>query len=101
MNFQNLANQIKKMQREMEKKIAEFEEKEYEYEYKKLIKSVIKGNLKIVKIEINKDLIDPEDPATLQEMVAEAINEAITDLEKKKDELTNTITPPINFPGFR
>ncbi|MDC4163574.1 YbaB/EbfC family nucleoid-associated protein [Mycoplasma bradburyae] len=101
MNFQNLANQMKKMQREMEKKIAEFEEKEYEYEYKKLIKSVIKGNLKIVKIEINKDLIDPEDPATLQEMVAEAINEAITDLEKKKDELTNTITPPINFPGFR
>lgn len=27
MNFQNLANQMKKMQREMEKKLAEFEEK--------------------------------------------------------------------------
>ncbi|QZX49030.1 YbaB/EbfC family nucleoid-associated protein [Mycoplasma sp. E35C] len=100
MNFQNLANQMKKMQREMEKKLAEFEEKEFNYDYKKLISTTIKGNLKIVKIEINKDLIDPEDPTTLQEMVAEAINEAVADVEKQKDGLTSSITPPMPFPGF-
>ncbi|ADC31572.1 conserved hypothetical protein [Mycoplasmoides gallisepticum str. F] len=100
MNFQNLANQMKKMQREMEKKLAEFEEKEYQYEYKKLIKTTLKGNLRIVKLEINKDLIDPEDPDTLQDMVTETINEALSDLEKKRDELSNSITPPIKFPGF-
>ena len=84
MNFNNLMQQAKIMQ----KKLDEFSKKEFEYDYSNgsvIVK--LTGDLKIISLTINKTLIDPEDPITLQEMVAEAINSAIALVNEQKEEI--------------
>ncbi len=84
MNFNNLMQQAKMMQ----KKLDEFNKKEFEYDYSNgsvIVK--LTGDLKIISLTINKTLIDPEDPITLQEMVAEAINSAIALVNEQKEEI--------------
>ena len=84
MNFNNLMQQAKMMQ----KKLDEFNKKEFEYDYSNgsvIVK--LTGDLKIISLTINKTLIDPEDPITLQEMVAEAINSAMALVNEQKEEV--------------
>ena len=84
MNFNNLMQQAKMMQ----KKLDEFNKKEFEYDYSNgsvIVK--LTGDLKIISLTINKTLIDPEDPITFQEMVAEAINSAIALVNEQKEEI--------------
>ncbi|MBP5256750.1 MAG: YbaB/EbfC family nucleoid-associated protein [Mycoplasma sp.] len=84
MNFNNLVQQAKIMQ----KKLDEFNKREFEYDYSNgsvIVK--LTGDLKIISLTINKTLIDPEDPITLQEMVTEAINSAMTLVNEQKEEI--------------
>jgi DNA-binding YbaB/EbfC family protein len=88
MNINNLMQQAQKMQKEYSKKINEFNNKEFEYNYQNgcvIIKMT--GALKIIKLTINKSLIDPDDVITLEEMVSEAINNAIALITDKKNDL--------------
>ncbi|AIV03521.1 hypothetical protein MGM1_1340 [Candidatus Malacoplasma girerdii] len=91
MNINNLMQQAQRMQKEYQKKLNEFEQKEFEYDYSNgtvIVK--ISGALKIVKLTINKNLIDPEDAITLEEMVSEAINNAIELVNDQKNSLLPT-----------
>lgn len=84
MNFNNLMQQAKIMQ----KKLDEFNKKEFEYDYSNgsvIVK--LTGGLKIINLTINKTLIDPEDTITLQEMITEAINNAIALVNEQKEEI--------------
>lgn len=84
MNFNNLMQQAKNMQ----KKLDEFNKREFEYDYSNgsvIVK--LTGDLRIISLTINKTLIDPEDPITLQEMVAEAINSATALVNEQKEEV--------------
>ena len=53
----------------------------------------IYGNGVIKSIEINKTLIDPEDPITLQEMVVEAVNSASEQVKAKAEEIQSSMMP--------
>ena len=84
MNFNNLMQQAKNMQ----KKLDEFNKREFEYDYSNgsvIVK--LTGDLRLISLTINKTLIDPEDPITLQEMVAEAINSAMALVNEQKEEV--------------
>ena len=62
--------------------------KQFEYDYSNgsvIVK--LTGDLRIISLTINKTLIDPEDPITLQEMVAEAINSAMALVNEQKEEV--------------
>lgn len=93
MNMKKLMQQVKQMQSGYQKKISEFEDQEFEFDYKKSIIIKIKGNLQILDINIDKTLIDPDDKIMLQEMIAEAINEAISSIEEEKQKITESISP--------
>ena len=72
----------------MQKKLDEFNKREFEYDYSNgsvIVK--LTGDLRIISLTINKTLIDPEDPITLQEMVAEAINSAMALVNEQKEEV--------------
>jgi len=84
MNFNNLMQQAKNMQ----KKLDEFNKREFEYDYSNgsvIVK--LTGDLRIIGLTINKTLIDPEDPITLQEMVTEAINSAMALVNEQKEDV--------------
>ncbi|MDE5545085.1 MAG: YbaB/EbfC family nucleoid-associated protein [Malacoplasma sp.] len=93
MNMQKMLQQAKAMQNKLEKKIKEFEAEEFEFVYQKSITIQIKGNLEIIKMDINKELIDPDDKTMLEEMIAEALNEAISAVTEEKEKITKGSMP--------
>lgn len=88
MNMQKMLQQAKALQSKMEKKIKEFEQEEFQFVYQKSITIQIKGNFEIIKMDINKELIDPEDKTMLEEMISEAVNEAISAISEEKEKIT-------------
>ena len=79
MNMQALMQQAQKMQREMEKAQKDLEAKEFEIiSAGGGIKVTITGKKLIKNIEIDEDIIDPEENDMLQDMIVVAINEAIS-----------------------
>lgn len=94
MNFQAMAAQAQKMQKELQKKQEEFFRKEFEVDYKNgSVVVTIMGDSTIKQIKINPSLIDPKDPIMLEEMVAEAINEASSLVKEELDKITNSVMP--------
>jgi len=84
--------QAQKMQKVLAEKMEAFEKKAFAFNYKNSsIVVTIMGNFKIVKIDINPVLIDPEDKTMLQDMVTEAINAAITGIKQQRDNIQNSI----------
>ena len=94
MNMQGMLAQAQKMQKELQKKLDEFYKKEFEIDYKNGSVIVhIYGSGQIKALKINKALIDPEDPITLQEMVAEAVNEATSAMKQQADDIQSSAMP--------
>lgn len=79
MNMNALMQQAQKMQREMEKAQRDLEAKEFEViSAGGGIKVIITGAKEIKSIDIDKEIIDPEDKDMLQDMIVVAINDAIS-----------------------
>lgn len=88
MNMQALMQQAQKMQREMEKAQKDLEAKEFEIvSAGGGIKVIITGGKIVKSIEIDEDIIDPEEKEMLQDMIVVAINEAITLVSKEEQKI--------------
>lgn len=97
MAMNNFLQQAQRLQKELLKKQEEFFKKEFAFDYGNgAIIITILGSSEIKNITIKKELIDPEDPITLQEMIAEAINSAYRQVKAKLDDITSQ-TMPSNF----
>lgn len=87
-----MMQQAQRAQKDLEKKINEFEQKEFEFNYKNGSVIVrINGACEVVDLKINKTLIDPEDPVMLQEMLCEAINSAIEAILADREEIQSSV----------
>jgi DNA-binding YbaB/EbfC family protein len=94
MNFQNMMSQAQKMQKALDQKMAEYEKKKFAYDYKNgAIIITSQGDYTIANCQINKDLIDPNEPNILQEMICEAINQALLGVKNDRDEIKNSLIP--------
>ena len=88
MNMQALMQQAQKMQQEMEKQQRELEAKQFEITSAGGgIKVVITGAKEIKSIDIDKEIIDPEDKDMLQDMIVVAVNEAISLVVKEEQKI--------------
>ena len=88
MNMQALMQQAQKMQREMEKAQKDLEAKEFEIvSAGGGIKVTITGSKVVKNIEIDEDIIDPEEKEMLQDMIVVAINEAISLVIKEEQKI--------------
>ena len=88
MNMQALMQQAQRMQREMEKAQKDLEAKEFEIvSAGGGIKVIITGGKVVKSIEIDEDIIDPEEKEMLQDMIVVAINEAITLVSKEEQKI--------------
>ena len=88
MNMQQLMQQAQRMQREMEKAQKDLEAKEFEIVSAGGGIKVTMTGAKVVKnIEIDEDIIDPEEKEMLQDMIVVAINEAISLVIKEEQKI--------------
>lgn len=88
MNLQKMLQEAQKLQ----KKLKEFDNQIFDYNYKNLVSFKMSGLGVMSDLVISKDLIDKDDPDTLQDVIVLAINEARQDIEAKKEKAQNALT---------
>ena len=99
MNMQALMQQAQKMQREMEKAQKDLEAKVFEIvSAGGGIKITITGAKVVKNIEIDEDIIDPEEKEMLQDMIVVAINEAIAKVASEEQKIVAKQQSSMRFP---
>ncbi len=99
MNMNNLMKQAQKMQQQMEQAQAELETKEIEVSAGGgAIKVVMTGKKQIKALEIDKDIVDPDDVEMLQDTLISAINEAIRQVDDMSNNEMGRLTGGMGMP---
>jgi DNA-binding YbaB/EbfC family protein len=65
-----------------------------------MVKVVANGRQQIVAIEIEKEVVDPEDIEMLQDLLLAAVNDALTKAQEMVSEEMNKLTGGLNIPGL-
>ena len=64
------------------------------------VKVTISGSREIQKVEIDKELVNPEDLDTLQDVFVSAVNAALSLADEKINEATEVVTGGMKIPGM-
>ena len=100
-NMQGLMKQAQKMQEDMQNLQAELDEKVYEVKAGGGVVTVtINGKLEVQNIEIDPEIVDPDDIETLSDILTAAVNEAIKKVNETNNEEMGKITGALNMPGM-
>ena len=92
-NMNNLMKQAQKMQRQMEEKTKEIEEKEWEASAGGgAVKIKINGKKEVVSVELAEEVVDPDDIEMLQDLIMAATNEALRTMEEESAAAMSSIT---------
>ncbi len=97
MNINQLMKEAKKMQADMEKSQEELASREFEaVAGGGAISVTVNGNKQIKKIELKKEIVDPEDIEMLQDLILSCVNEAM----RKVDSAQAAQLGKYNIPGL-
>lgn len=100
-NMQAMIRQAQKMQEDMEAKQAELDEREYDIKAGGGVVSVkINGKKEILAIDIQPEIVDPDDVETLSDILVAAVNEAIKRVETTNSAEMEKITGKMGMPGM-
>ena len=101
MDINALMRQAQSMQKNIQKKQKEVEDKEFVVASNGgAIVITIKGDKKVLNVEIDEDLIDKDSKDMLQDMLLVAINEAINIVEEEMSKAMSGATGGMNIPGM-
>ena len=64
------------------------------------VKVTVNGNQEMVKIEIQKDAVDPDDIEMLQDLVVAATNQAVSKSKEMQQDRINQLTGGIKLPNM-
>lgn len=100
-DMNSMIRQAQKMQEQMAEKQAELDEREYEVQAGGGVVTVkIKGTKEILDIQLQPEIVDPDDVETLQDILVAAVNEAIKQVESTNEQELGKITGSMNLPGM-
>ena len=100
-NMNAMLRQAQKMQEDMATLQADLEEREYSATSGGgTVNVTVDGKHLIKEIKINPDIIDPEDPEMLEDLLTVAINEAIGNAIKTAENEMGAITAGLNMPSL-
>ena len=100
-NMQGLMRQAQKMQEDMERAKEELAAKEYEIAAGGgAVTLKINGEKVITELNIDPDIVDPDDIETLTDILTAAFNEAVKRVESDAEEVMGQITGSMSIPGM-
>ena len=102
-NMQSMLKQAQKMQEDMNSLRDELDEREYEVTAGGGVVTVkINGKLEVLSIDIDPEIVDPDDIETLSDILTAGVNEAIKKVNDTNNEEMNKITGSLNLgmPGL-
>ena len=100
-NLQQIARQAQKLQDDMAAATEELEAKEYEAAAGGgAVKVKVTGKMELVSVEIQPEVVDPDDVEMLGDLLMAAANEALRTAAKEKEEKMEALSGGLNIPGM-
>ncbi len=100
-NMGQMMKQAQKLQEDMQRLQEELGEKRVEGTAGGgMVQAIATGKQELVSIEIEKDVVDPEDIEMLQDLVTAAVNEALRKSRDMVSEQMSRLTGGIDIPGL-
>ena len=100
-NMQAMIRQAQKMQEDMAALQEDLDAREYEIKAGGGMVAVkINGKKEVLSIDIQPEIVDPDDIETLSDILVAAVNEAIKRVETTNSEEMDKITKGMNMPGI-
>ena len=100
-NMGQLMKQAQQLQTKMAKMQEELSEKTVEATAGGgMITAVANGRQELVSIHIDQEVIDPDDPEMLQDLVMAAVNDALSRAKDMMNEEMGKLTKGMNIPGL-
>ena len=100
-NMQAMLRQAQKMQEDMATLQEELDAREYEVKAGGGVVTVkINGKKEVLSIDIEPEIVDPDDVETLSDILVAAVNEAIKRVETTNSEEMGKITGGMGMPGM-
>ncbi len=100
-NMQAMLKQAQKMQEDMEALQADLDEREYDISAGGGVVSIkINGKKEILSINIEPEIVDPDDVETLSDILVAAVNEAIKRVEETNAAEMQKVTGSLGMPGL-
>jgi len=97
----NMMKQAQQLQTKMLKMQEEMAEKTVETSAGGgMVKVVASGKQQILSIQIEKEVVDPEDAEMLQDLILSAVNEALTKSQEMVAAEMSKLTGGMNIPGI-
>lgn len=99
MNMMKMMKQAAAMQEKMQKVQAEAAAETVEFSVGGgMVKVVARGDISIESIKIDPQVIDPEDPEMLEDMVMAAVDGGLKEAQKMVSEKMESVTKGLNLP---
>ncbi|WP_430884492.1 YbaB/EbfC family nucleoid-associated protein [Fusibacter sp. JL216-2] len=100
-NMGNMMKQVQKMQAQMQKTQEEIENKEFTASAGGgAITVKVNGKKEMLGIEIDEDVVDPDDVEMLQDLILAAVNEAMRTADDAMSKEMGKLTGGMNIPGL-
>lgn len=100
-NMQKIMQQAKKMQQDMLKKQEELKEKTIEVTSGGgAVKIIIALDLSVKSINIDKEVVDPDDVEMLENLVLAAVRESIEKAKSIQEKEMSSVTGGLGLPGL-
>lgn len=98
-NMQGMMKKMQKMQKEMLQAQEELNAKEFEGTAGGgMVKVVVNGERKVLDVELDPSVVDPEDVDMLQDLIIVATNEALKKVEEETASTMGKFTQGLNLP---
>ena len=96
--MQNMMKQAQKLQKQMQASQEEIANTTFLGKAAQdLVVAEFSGDRKLTSLTIKSDVIDPEDPEILQDLVADAVNDALTQIEKTTEQKLGKFSKGLPF----
>ena len=96
-----MMRQVQKMQENIRAKQEELEAKEYTGTASgEMVSVTMNGKHEVVAVSIKPEAVDPEDIEMLEDLIAAAVNSAVSAVDKDSEEEMSKLTGGLNMPGL-
>ena len=98
-NLNNMLKQAQALQQKMMEVQREMEDKTLEVASGGgMVTVVVNGKQRVVEIKIEKEIINPDDPGMLQDLIIAAVNKGLDEAQNMVAEAVNQVTGNMNLP---